>query len=111
MSERLLIRDMLRYLNEVQSFTQSGIDAFIADTKTQYATIYAYQVIGEIAKRLPETFRVAHPDIDWRKLIGFRDFLAHNYDKILVGSMWTAITDVAHLMSTLQALHDSLGEE
>jgi len=36
MSERLLIRDMLRYLNEVQSFTQSGIDAFIVTTQPSF---------------------------------------------------------------------------
>lgn len=51
---------------------------------TQFAVIRAYEVIGEIVKRLPQTFTDEYLDVNWRKLAGFRDFLAHNYDEIII---------------------------
>ncbi len=108
MNHMVLLRDMIRYLDEVQTFTQNGWDAFSESTVTQYAVIYAYQVIGEIAKRFPHDFRDSHSEINWRKLSSFRDFLAHNYDKIIVGSLWVAVQDVSELKTALQTLHDSL---
>ncbi len=65
----------------ISRFTADGREVFIGDEKTQYAVIRAYEVVGEIVKRLPQSLREANPQIDWRKLVGFRDFLAHNYEE------------------------------
>lgn len=111
MNEKLLLRDMLNYLYELRNFAGEGRAALVASTKTQYAVIYAYQVVGEIAKRLPDDFRSAHPEISWRKLINFRDFLAHNYEKIALGPVWAAIESLPELIAQLEALVDSLGED
>lgn len=78
------------------------------DQKTQYAVIRAYEVIGEIAKRLPQSLRDAHPEIDWRKLIGFRDFLAHNYEEIILEFVWAAVEDAPSVRAAVAALLASL---
>lgn len=110
MTERDLLRDMLKYLRQIEGFTHDGRENFVQDVKTQYAVIYAYQVVGEIAKRLPDEFRAHHPQIDWRKLITFRDFLAHNYEKIVVGPLWSAVEDLAQLIQAVEALAASLAD-
>lgn len=107
-NHRALVGDMLKYLHDVQKFTPDGREAFMHNVMAQYAVIYAYQTVGEIAKRLPETFRTEHSDINWRQLINFRDFLAHNYDRIVLGSLWTAVEALPMLIPALQELHDSL---
>jgi uncharacterized protein with HEPN domain len=92
--ERDYLQDMLQYLDDVKAFTVDGREMFIHDRKTQLAVIRAYEVIGEIAKRLPESLREANPQIDWRRLINFRDFLAHNYERVLLNNLWAAIEDL-----------------
>jgi uncharacterized protein with HEPN domain len=78
---------MLEYLDHVKDFTREGREVFMADRKTQMAVIRAYEVIGEIAKRLPDELREANPQIDWRRLVTFRDFLAHNYDRVVLNNI------------------------
>jgi len=55
------LRDMLQELDDVTAFTADGQAAFMADLKTQKAVIRTYEVIGEIAKRLPAELRAANP--------------------------------------------------
>lgn len=68
--------DMLEYIQHIETFTADGRDAFFADVKTQMAVIRAYEVIGQIAKDLPTTLLDTQPQAEWKKVKGFRDFLA-----------------------------------
>ncbi len=104
------VRDMLRELNDVTTFTTDGKNAFLADLKTQKAVIRSYEVIGEISKRLPAELRDTHPNVPWRRLINFRDFLAHNYDEIALRFVWEAVEDVPNLRAALEALRVELDE-
>lgn len=100
------LKDMLEYLEKISRFTENGYDAFSTDDKTQLAVIRAYEVIGEIVKRLPGDFRADNSQIDWRKLAGFRDFLSHNYDEILLAFVWNAVEDLPDLHVKVQTLLD-----
>lgn len=102
------LQDMLDYLDRIARYTQAGREAFYADKKTQDATIRCYEVIGEIVKRLPETIQKTNPQIDWRTLAGFRDFLSHNYDEIILEFVWQAIEDLPKLRAKVQTLRDNL---
>lgn len=99
---------MIMFLRKALGFTGGGYAEFSQSELIQFAVTWAYQTVGEIAKRFPDSFRTAHPEINWRQLIGFRDFLAHNYERIDVGPLWAAVEDLPALIPALQALHDSL---
>jgi uncharacterized protein with HEPN domain len=103
--------DLIQELDDVIAFTIEGEKSFMLDLKTQKAVIRSYEVVGEICKRLPEEFRIAYPQIDWRKLITFCDFLAHNYDLIGLRYVWDAVKDVHRLRAAVQAILDSLPAE
>lgn len=91
------LRDLLQELDDISAFSADGKDAFMADVKTQKAVVRSYEIVGEIAKRLPADVHAAPPHIDWRKLITFRDFLAHNYDVIGLRYAWDAVEGVSRL--------------
>lgn len=91
------LRDLLTHITYIEQFTSGGKAAFIADAKTQFAVIRAYEVIGEIVKRLPSELLAAHPGVDWRRLIRFRDFLAHNYDRVVLNNVWAGVEDLPAL--------------
>lgn len=98
------LNDLLKEIDDIIAFTLDGRATFEKDIKTQKAVVRSYEVIGEIAKRLPQSLRDEYDSIDWRRLIGFRDFLAHNYDRIVVRLLWEAIEDVPNLRQNIEAV-------
>ncbi len=98
------LRDILRELDDIAAFTTDGQAAFTQDIKTQKAVIRSYEVIGEICKRLAQEIRDTNPQVDWRKLINFRDFLAHNYESIALRYIWDAVADLPTLRAAIEVL-------
>lgn len=47
--------------------------------------------LSAAADRLPESFRDAHPDVDWRGIRAARNFIAHDYDGTDEEVLWQAI--------------------
>jgi len=104
------LRDILRELNDVREFTLAGKESFLQDRKTQKAVIRSYEIVGEIAKRLPASVRDASPEIGWRRLMGFRDFLAHHYEEVDLELVWTAVTDVHELAAAVRKILTEIEE-
>jgi len=109
-SPRDHLQDILDYLDKAAAFTHEGREAFYADEMIQLAVIRVYEVIGEIVKRLPAEFRDANSQIEWRKLAGFRDFLSHNYDEIILSFAWQAVEDLPALRNAIAHLKDTTDE-
>jgi len=55
---------------------------------TQDAVIRNFEIIGEAAKRVPETYRKRHLQIPWRLMAGFRDVLIHAYEGVDLKRVW-----------------------
>lgn len=105
------LRDVLRELDDITSFTSAGKQTFLLDAKTRKAVICSYEVIGEIAKRLPADLRQRDTQINWQKLIGFWDFLAHHYEEVILENVWSAVEDLPNLRAAVETLLYSLDEE
>ena len=105
------LKDFLNELDYVIAFTADGEAFFIGDIKTQKAVIRCYEVIGEICKRIPKDIHEANDQIHWRKLIKFRDFLAHNYEIIGLRYVWEAVEDAPNLRQKVQAILNDLDSQ
>ena len=46
------------------------------------ALVRRMEVIGEAARRVPQAFRACYPDIDWPRIVGLRNRLIHEYDRV-----------------------------
>ncbi len=67
---------------------------FLADSKTQSAVIMQLQVIGELAKKMPDEIKES-VDIPWKQIVGMRDMVSHDYFNLDIKSVWdTAIKSV-----------------
>lgn len=51
------------------------------------------EVIGEAATRVPEAFRLEHPEIPWREITGTRNRLIHGYDRVDLDILWNIVHD------------------
>lgn len=100
---------MRDYAREALVFTA---DATRADLDTNnllhHALSYAVGIIGEAASHLSDDFRTAHPDVPWRKIIGMRNFLFHDYIGVSSSILWdTAVLEIPALLAQLEVLLSS----
>jgi uncharacterized protein with HEPN domain len=88
----LLVEDIWEAIEKIQRYV-AGLDhdAFIKDDKTIDSAVRNLEIIGEAANRLPENFRGQHPEIEWRKIIGLRNRIVHDYFNIDVEIVWEII--------------------
>jgi len=56
-----------------------SFDDFVSDDKTIDAVVRNFEIIGEAANRVPEDFKTDYPEIEWRRIIGFRNRIIHEY--------------------------------
>ena len=91
---RLYLEDVLCACRKIGRFTQGmTLESFTADELTYDAVLRNLEVIGEAAKRVPEPTRQQMPDVPWRAIAGFRDFLAHAYFALDNTIVWSAVQD------------------
>jgi uncharacterized protein with HEPN domain len=77
----------------------------------QDTIIRNYEVLGEIVKRLPDDLLASAPEASWAQLKGFRDFLAHNYDKINLKVVWDAVEQLPTLRAAVESMLADLPED
>ena len=66
-------------ITRIETFTEEGRSAFFKDLRTQDAVIRNLETLADATQRLPEEWKNSYPNIDWRKVADFRNFLAHQY--------------------------------
>lgn len=105
------LHDLLQELEDIAEFTREGYEAFESNRQVQKAVIKSYENIGEIVKRLPQHIREENSQVAWATLAGFRDFLIHNYDRILLGNVWAAVKDLPSLKAEIEKMLRDLAED
>lgn len=85
--------DMLEAAKSVRAMIAGQTYAhYCADRKTRRAVEREVEIIGEAARKVSSPFRDAHPEIPWRKIIGQRHKLAHEYAEIQDEVIWRVAT-------------------
>jgi uncharacterized protein with HEPN domain len=107
------LEDILAAADDVMEFC-SGLSRadFDENKTTRYAILYSLTIIGEAASRLSETFRAAHPETPWRRIIAFRHRLVHAYGDVDLDLVWEiARTMTPELRSQVARLRAAFPEE
>ena len=86
-----------------------SFDQFVKDDKTYDAVLRNLEIIGEAVKNLPEEVRLRYNQVEWRKLAGLRDIVAHEYFGVSDEIVWDVIQ--TKLSSLRQEIIDIIGQE
>jgi uncharacterized protein with HEPN domain len=49
------------------------------------------EILGEAARRVSLQFREAHPELPWREIVGLRNVISHEYDKVNYESIFRIV--------------------
>ena len=97
MSERdiiLLLEDMLDSALKIRRYTEDmDFDTFVEDEKTVDAVVRNFEIIGEAANRIPDDFKLKNPEINWKRIKGFRNRIVHEYFGIDNEIVWSIIEE------------------
>lgn len=88
----LLLEDMLQSAQKIKRYTE-GLDygSFLKDDKTIDAVVRNFEIIGEAANRIDPDFRDQNPQIEWKRIRGFRNRIVHDYFGIDYEIVWNII--------------------
>ncbi len=80
--------------DKIVAYTQ-GVDAtaFAGNDLIRDAVLRNLEVIGEAAKHIPSEIREKVAVLDWRRIIGFRDIVAHAYFGIDEAILWNIVSE------------------
>lgn len=103
------IQDLWNAAQEILNFAAGmTYDSLKVDRRTQAAILYEIVVLGEAANRLSPEFRAQHSTIPWKDIIGMRNILTHQYDKVDAKVVWDVVhQDIPELLSLVQPLLSS----
>jgi len=78
----LYLVQMLDSIGAIEEYTGGDPDTYRNSRLIRDAVHRNLEIIGEAAKRCPESLRAQFPDIPWRGMAGLRDVLIHDYDGV-----------------------------
>jgi uncharacterized protein with HEPN domain len=77
---RLYADDIIESCGKIRRFIAGmTFETFAADERTHDAVVRNLEIIGEAAKSLPDEVIAKAPLVEWRKIRGMRNVLAHGY--------------------------------
>jgi uncharacterized protein with HEPN domain len=78
---------------------------FDSNVMMQDAVMRRIGIIGEAARRVSDEFRQNHPEIPWSGMIGMRNVLVHDYDKVKLDDLWRTIeNNIPSLIAQIEPL-------
>jgi uncharacterized protein with HEPN domain len=109
---RMLLEDILNRIARIERHV-AGMDqeAFLLDDKTCDSVIRNLEVIGEAANRLPDDVRALQEEVPWRRIVGLRNRIVHEYFDVDLELVWEILrSELPELKTLLLALVDEIDE-
>jgi len=104
--DRVYVAHMLEMARRVE-VKVAGVtrEAYDADEDFRMLLAHLVQIIGEAASRVSPAFRDLYPGVPWKKIVGMRHRIVHDYLHIDADILWEVVTrNIPELVKLLSAV-------
>jgi len=104
----LFLQNIVESAKRVRRYTQElDLESFVKNEMVYDAVVRNLEIICEAAKKIPPGVRNRYPQLDWRRISGLRDVLAHAYFGLDDETLWNIVQEkVPHLIMVLGEMSD-----
>jgi hypothetical protein len=90
---KLFLEDIIQSIEKIEEYI-SGLSYkdFVERGLIIDAVVRNLEIIGEASKRIPINIRESYSEIPWRRMIGLRNIVTHEYFGIDLNIIWTIVT-------------------
>ena len=89
---KLYLDDILEAVTKIERYTRGmSFEKLKKDSLVLDGIARNLEIIGEAAKNIPGAIKEKHSDIEWKKIVGLRDILAHEYFGIDLEVVWDIV--------------------
>lgn len=88
---RDVLVDLVEFTDMAARLVVKGRTSYDQEETSRLAAEAICHRIGEAVARLPDAFINDHRDIEWRKIRGMRNIIAHSYARVDHGILWNAL--------------------
>jgi uncharacterized protein with HEPN domain len=103
--DRVRLLDMLDEARKLTAALQGKTRAALDDYLTANGVRHAIALIGEAASQISDETQQQYPDLEWKDMIGMRNFVIHHYHRVSLDVVWdTATRNIPALITQLEAI-------
>ena len=88
--DKTYLQHIIDSIGRIESYIEdTSYDSFSSNDMMVAAVVRELEIIGEASGHLSESFREKHRGIQWRKIVGMRNFLIHEYFGVNIEVVWS----------------------
>lgn len=107
--DKQLILQSLTYMSFIVEFIQNlSFDDFMKDFKLRMSVMFNFIQVGELENKFTSDFVNKYSDINFRDIVGLRNFVVHNYSGVDYELVYdTSINDINTLEKNYRGILES----
>ena len=106
-TERLI--DIQEGISKIEKYVARGKNTFFDDELVQTWVLFHLQIIGEAARAISEETKVKYVEIEWLRIIGFRNLLVHEYFRVNLDIVWYIVeNELSDLKSQIELMLEEI---
>jgi uncharacterized protein len=78
-------------ITKIAEYARKGRLRFDKEEEVCLSVIHYLQIIGEAAQAMPQDYKDQHPEIPWKQMISFQNFLTFYYIEIDRDAVWRIV--------------------
>ena len=106
--DTIYLQHILECIVRIEQYTKTGRADFLASTLVQDGVLRNLQTVGQSVLKLSEALKAAHPEVDWKSIIGLRNVLVHDYLGVSIARIWEIVErDLPDLKAKVKAIQQA----